>query len=75
LPISVIEDNLRRKVDGFINEDKLAAKAVNDGKLLRDLDRKAGITKDIEGLVGLIMGGEAAEEAKPGGVMSWLFRF
>lgn len=75
LPVSVIEDNLRRKVDGFINEDKLAAKAVNDGKLLRDLDRKAGITKDIEGLVGLIMGGEAVEEAKPGGVMSWLFRF
>lgn len=75
LPLSVIEDNLRRKVDGFINEDKLAAKAVNDGKLLRDLDRKAVITKDMEGLVGLIMGGEAVEEAKPGGVMSWLFRF
>jgi len=75
LPMSVIEDNLRRKVDIVISEDRLAAKAVNDGRLLRELDRKAPITRDIEAMVALLTDGEVQEEKKSGSVMGWLFRF
>ncbi|HNH47938.1 MAG TPA: AAA family ATPase [Myxococcota bacterium] len=75
LPMSVIEDNLRRKVDIIISEDRLAAKAVNDGRLLRELDRKAQITKDVEAMVALLTDGEVQEEKKSGSVMGWLFRF
>jgi pilus assembly protein CpaE len=75
LPMSVIEDNLRRKVDIIISEDRLAAKAVNDGRLLRELDRKAQITRDVEAMVALLTDGEVQEEKKSGSVMGWLFRF
>jgi pilus assembly protein CpaE len=75
LSMSVIEDNLRRKVDVVVSEDRLAAKAVNDGKLLRELDKKAVITRDVEAVVGLVTDGEVAEEKKPSSVMGWLFRF
>lgn len=75
LSMSVIEDNLRRKVDVVVSEDRLAAKAVNDGKLLRELDKKAPITRDIEAVIGLITDGEVTEEKKSSSVMGWLFRF
>lgn len=75
LSMSVIEDNLRRKVDVVVSEDRLASKAVNDGKLLRELDKRAVITRDVEAVVGLVTDGEVAEEKKPSSVMGWLFRF
>jgi len=74
LGMDVIQENLRRKVDVTIVEDKLALRAVNDGKLLRDLDKRAQISRDIEGMVGLITDGEASVEQKPSGLMGWLFR-
>ncbi len=74
LTMSVLEENLRRKVDVTIVEDRLALKAVNDGKLLRDLDKRAQITRDVEGMVGLITDGEVSVEQKPAGLMGWLFR-
>lgn len=74
LSLQVIEDRLRREVDVVVSEDKLALKGVNEGKILRELDRKAQITRDIEALVGLVTDGDPAQEKKQsGGVMDWLF--
>ena len=76
IPLNDIESNLGRKVDLLVSEDKLANKAITEGKLLRDLDRKASITHDMASLVSLVTDGDVeVEEKKPsGGLMSWLFR-
>jgi pilus assembly protein CpaE len=73
LSLQVIEERIHHKVDVVISEDRLALKAVNEGRTLRDLDKKAQITKDIEALVGLITDGESTPEKKAGGMMDWLF--
>ena len=41
VPVSVIESQLSRKVDAIVNEDRAILRSVNEGKLLRDIDRKA----------------------------------
>lgn len=74
LSTSVLEEHLRRKVDVTIVEDRLALKAVNEGKLLRDLDKRAQIVHDVENMVGLVTGVESSVEQKPAGLMGWLFR-
>ena len=70
-----VERNLGRKVDATVAFDRSAAKSVNDGKLLRDVDRRAAAAKDLEALVGLVTDGEIAAEKKAGGPMSWFSRF
>ena len=74
LSMTVLEEHLRRKVDVTIVEDRLALRAVNEGKLLRDLDKRAQIIHDVENMVGLVTGVESSVEQKPAGLMGWLFR-
>lgn len=69
-----IETNLGQKIDVFIQEDKSVVRAINDGRLLRDVDRKAPIIRDIESLVGVVTGEEVVKERPSAGLMSWLFR-
>jgi len=74
LPVSDIEANLGRKVDCIVSEDPKVLRAVNEGKLLRDVDRKAPAAKDLEGLLGLVTDGQVVVEKKPSGPLSWLFK-
>jgi pilus assembly protein CpaE len=70
-----VESNLSRKVDATVAFDKTAARAVNEGKLLRDVDRRCAAARDIEALVGLVTDGEVAAERRPSGPMGWFSRF
>lgn len=70
-----VERNLGRKVDATVALDRAAARSVNDGKLIRDVDRRAPAAKDLEALVGLVTDGEVAVEKKAAGPMSWFSRF
>ncbi len=70
-----IESNLGRKIDATVAFDRSAARAVNDGKLLRDIDRKCQAARDVDALVGLVTGGEIAPEQPVSGPLSWLSRF
>lgn len=74
LPVADIENNLSRKVDCVIQDDPRVLRAVNEGKLLRDVDRKAPATKDLEALLGLVTDGEVVVEKKPSGPLGWLFK-
>lgn len=74
VPISDIETNLSRKVDCVISEDRTVLRAVNEGKLLRDIDRKCPAVKDLETLTGIVTGGEVVAERKSSGPLSWLFK-
>lgn len=74
LPLSDIETNLSRKIDCVISEDPKVLRAVNEGKLLRDVDRKTQAARDLEALVGLVTGGEVVVEKKSTGPLSWLFK-
>jgi pilus assembly protein CpaE len=67
--------NLSRKVDATVAFDRSAIRAVNEGKLLRDVDRKGLAAKDIEALVGLVTDGEIAVEKRAAGPMGWFSRF
>lgn len=60
-----IEQNLGRKIDAMLSEDRVAARAVNDGKLVRDFDRRSQIARDFEAFTGLITDGEVTPEKKP----------
>lgn len=59
-----VEQNISRKVDATVAFDRAAARAVNEGKLLRDVDRKCPAARDIEALVGLVTDGELAVEKR-----------
>ncbi len=65
-----VEQNLGRKVDATVTFDKAAVRAVNEGKLLRDVDKRCQAAKDVEALVGLVTDGEIAVEKRASG--SWL---
>ena len=73
LSLADIEHNLGRKVDLTIADEKLALKAVNEGRLLRDIDRKCAGARDIEAMVGIITGEEVTVEPKNQSLMSRLF--
>ncbi len=68
-----IERNLGRKVDCTIAEDPRVMRSVNEGRLLREVDRKCPAALDVEAMVGLITEGEVTVERKSGGLMSRLF--
>ncbi|MBM4364600.1 MAG: AAA family ATPase [Deltaproteobacteria bacterium] len=73
LSLDDIQQNLGRKVDATIVEDKLAMRAVNEGRLLREIDRKCQGARDIEAAVGLLTGEEVQAEARSNSFMSRLF--
>jgi pilus assembly protein CpaE len=73
LSLDDIQQNLGRKVDLTIAEEKQAVKAVNEGRLLRDIDRKCAGARDIEAMVGLITGEEVTVEPKNQSLMSRIF--
>jgi pilus assembly protein CpaE len=75
LTLSEIETNLNRKVDASVGEDRAVVRAVNHGKLLREVDRKSPVLKDLETTIGLVTDGEIAAPAKTDGFMSRLFKF
>lgn len=72
--IGDIENNLGRKVDATISFDRAAVRGVNEGRLVRDVEAKGIVAKDVEAMVGLITDGEVAPEKKSSGPLSWLFR-
>jgi len=67
LSVPDIELNLGRRVDAQVSEDRLAMKAVNDGKLVRDVDRRCQVARDLEALTGLVTNGEVIHEKAPSG--------
>ncbi|MDP2313330.1 MAG: AAA family ATPase [Pseudomonadota bacterium] len=70
-----VESNIQRKVDATVSFDRAAARSVNEGKLLRDVDKKCPAARDIESLVGLVTDGEIAVEKRTAGPMGWFSRF
>lgn len=77
MPISLaeIERNLNRRVDAVVSEDPMILRAVNEGKLLRDVDRRSPAAKDIESMIGLVTDGEVVQERKSDGFIGRLFKF
>jgi len=75
IPFSEIETNLNRKVDASVSEDRAVVRSVNHGKLLRDVDRKTPVAKELEAMIGLVTDGEVAQPSKADGFMSRLFKF
>lgn len=74
IPLQDIETNLARKVDAVISDDRAALRAVNEGKILRDVDRKSAVARDVEALLGLVTDGEVVVEKKTSGPLGWLFK-
>lgn len=64
LTIDDIEQNLGRKVTVQLSEDRIAQRAVNEGKFVRELDKRCQIAKDFEVLSGLVTSGEVVVERK-----------
>lgn len=75
IPVAEIERNLNRRVDAIIAEDPMILRAVNEGKLLRDVDRRCPAAKDIEAMIGLVTDGEILQEKKSDGLIGRLFKF
>lgn len=71
--IADIEQNLGRKVDAVVNEDRNALRAVADGVLLRDIDKRSEGARDIGRMLSFITGEEVVDEARPQSLMSRLF--
>lgn len=67
ITIEEIESNLNRKVSATISDDRIAFRAVNEGRLVRDLDKRSAVSRDLASLVGLFTDGEVADEPKGGG--------
>jgi pilus assembly protein CpaE len=59
-----VEQNLGRKLAATVALDKAAVRAVNEGKLLRDVDKRCQAARDVEALVGLLTDGEVAVEKR-----------
>lgn len=72
--VADIEQNLGRKINATASLDRAAVRGVNEGRLVRDIDPKGLVAKDIEAMVGLITDGEVTVEKKSAGPLSWLFR-
>jgi Flp pilus assembly CpaE family ATPase len=50
-----IRNNLQLQIAATISSDfKTVEQAVNEGKLVRDINRKADVTRDIAGLVAVL---------------------
>lgn len=73
LSLEDIQQNLGRRVDVTVAEDRSALRAVAEGTLLRDLDRKSEGARDIGRLVSLVTGEEVVGESKPQGFIGRLF--
>jgi pilus assembly protein CpaE len=78
ISLTDIENSLQIKVAATVADDpETVDKAVNEGQLIRDVNRKADVTRDISRLVALLVdddGGAAPEpEDKKGGWFSGLF--
>jgi pilus assembly protein CpaE len=70
LGIDAVSDALGRKVDGTVANDFPAViKALNEGKLLRDVDPNSKVAKDVGALVGLVH--QAAPAKKRGLFSRW----
>lgn len=67
ISIEEIEANLNRKVSATIADDRIAFRAVNEGRLVRDLDKRSAVSRDLASLVGLFTDGEVADEPRGGG--------
>ncbi len=74
IALADIESNLGRKIDATITEEPKVLRAIAEGQLLRDLDRKCEGARDIGKMMGLLTGEAAESEPKPEGFMSRLFR-
>jgi pilus assembly protein CpaE len=68
-----IERNLGRKIDLTVSEDPKVLRSVNEGRLLREFDRKAPAARDIELMVGLVTDGEVEAEPPPKSLVGRLF--
>jgi hypothetical protein len=69
-----VAQNIGRKVDATVAYDKAAFRSVNEGKLLRDVDKRSQAARDVEALVGLVTDGEiAVEKTASGGWLPKLF--
>ncbi len=68
-----IEARAGRKIDLTIQYDRTAYRAYNEGRLLREIDRRAPICKDLEGLVGLATGLDSDQTTEPKGIFDRLF--
>jgi pilus assembly protein CpaE len=69
-----VAQNIGRKVDATVAYDKAAIRSVNEGKLLRDVDKRSQAARDVEALVGLVTDGEiAVEKTSSGGWLPKLF--
>jgi Flp pilus assembly CpaE family ATPase len=65
LTLQDIEQNLGRKISAQISEDRVAQRAVNEGKLVREVDKRSQVARDIEAFTGLVTSGEVIVEKKP----------
>ncbi len=68
-----IEQNLGRRVDATVCDERQALRAVAEGVLLREFDKKCEGARDVGRLVGLLTGEEMADDSKPTSFMSRLF--
>ncbi len=79
LTLSDIEANLGLRVAASIENDwKTLSQAVNEGRLVRDVNKKSPAARDISNMVTLITEGDefvepSTPEEKKGGALSWLF--
>jgi pilus assembly protein CpaE len=63
--LSDVESNLGCKVAATVGADRAVPRAINEGKLLRDVDRRSPAARDLEALVGIVTDGEVSVEKKP----------
>ncbi|MED5372399.1 MAG: AAA family ATPase [Myxococcota bacterium] len=79
LSVSDIEGNLQTKVAAVIQNDwKTVSQAVNEGRLVREVNKKSPVASDISNMVSIVTDGDefveaANPEEKKGGALSWLF--
>ncbi len=67
-----IESSLGRKIDAVIRSDRSAVRAVNDGRLLREIDPRGAAAKDLEAMVGIVTDGEVLQERSAAGPLGWV---
>jgi pilus assembly protein CpaE len=79
LTLADIEANLGLRVAASVENDwKTLSQAVNEGRLVRDVNKKSPAARDISNMVTLITEGDefvepTSPEEKKGGALSWLF--
>ena len=79
LTLDDIEANLGLRVAASVENDwKTLSQAVNEGRLVRDVNKKSPAARDISNMVTLITEGDefvepTSPEEKKGGALSWLF--